>query len=231
LLQHHGAPTRMVDFTLSILVAAYFTVSPDISGDGAIWAVDIRHLLRLIAGREDHAPSLLEEIENARLTAFLNQRILLRQVTPMQFESNYWGGRLVGVVPAEPTVSNYRLARQQGLFLVPINVNKSFVANLLHAFRIGEDLALDPFQLDIDDLHTEIDAIVEVDELGPLPVRPVIKIVLPERERRPLAKALLRMGLTAEALFPGVDGLARGVFEPIYANSEMPVAVAHRGGA
>jgi hypothetical protein len=40
LMQHHGTPTRLLDWTTSILVALYFAVNEDNSEDGELWAVD-----------------------------------------------------------------------------------------------------------------------------------------------------------------------------------------------
>ncbi len=37
LMQHHGAPTRLLDFTYSIYVAAYFALE-SAEGDAAVWA-------------------------------------------------------------------------------------------------------------------------------------------------------------------------------------------------
>jgi len=39
MMQHHGAPTRTLDWTTSIYVAAYFAVHGDQETDGAIWLV------------------------------------------------------------------------------------------------------------------------------------------------------------------------------------------------
>jgi FRG domain len=59
LMQHHGAPTRLLDWTKSPYVAAYFAVESQPDRDGAIW---LFHNRRLIVRMKELGEPSMEEV-------------------------------------------------------------------------------------------------------------------------------------------------------------------------
>lgn len=97
IMQHYGAPTRLLDLTQSPHIATYFALE-NRSGDSAIFAINYHRLEELddaVLNIENYRSRLLEELEEDFLR------------------------------PYEPRITNERLVCQQGLFLVPSNNSKS----------------------------------------------------------------------------------------------------------
>lgn len=119
LMQHHGAPTRLLDFTYSFFVGLYFAIE---EGDGpyALWAMDSDYL-RVQA--------------EAAVGSETWQRVVLdpNLQEPATFEALFVRSRerrLPLVLPVNPYRFNERLAIQQGIFLCPGDVTRGFESNL-----------------------------------------------------------------------------------------------------
>jgi hypothetical protein len=117
LMQHYGAPTRLIDFTYSPYVAAYFAFESARSGDIAIWAIDIGSIQKAFI---DHFPELNEFNEK-----YGNYRDpeAFRELFLKDGDESY-------VLSVNPFRLNDRLAYQQGVFLCPASLRVSFMGNL-----------------------------------------------------------------------------------------------------
>jgi hypothetical protein len=169
LMQHYGTPTRLLDWTYSFFVAAYFafeTVRPP--SRCAIWMIDYEWLRkRTKESVPDSVRCLIENDED--LKEFKTVNCLLKHSPPIST-----------VCRLNPLHLNKRLVLQQGTFLAPGDVTRSFMDNLkaLCSSRTSQDhfvkLILDA------DLSFTKDAISE----------------------------LHRMNINRTTLFPGLDGFA-----------------------
>lgn len=175
LMQHHGTPTRLIDFTHSFYVASYFSLIGTV-GESALWVIDPEFLFRAAdiprkKGRNG-VPVEWEHRANRQANAFLASRLGSALSAAEQ------SGDL-GVIPVEPIEQHQRLAIQQGLFLMPLNAFKTIEENLQPFVKRRQHL--------------------------------VLKIVIPQPVRFDGLRHLKSMNITAETLFPGIDGFARSL--------------------
>ena len=163
LMQHHGAPTRLLDWCGSIYVAAYFAVTGSLELPGSIWLAHIHTVDSAMheSYGEGDFPSTQKEIE----------KVFLQPDPPPAIR---FAGRLS---------NSDRMAAQQGFFSACRSV-------LGHP---GEILAECTAKSD--------DKLV------------FRKIVIPSRLKNVFLRKLRSMNITANSLFPGLDGLARSVGE------------------
>ncbi|MEK7409604.1 MAG: FRG domain-containing protein [Acidobacteriota bacterium] len=118
LMRHYGAPTRFLDFTYSLFIAAYFAAEAE-RGQPVVWAVNkswlgkqCMHVVSAAYSKHD-ADKLLEAWGNREGWVF--DKLFLTPKPPVRC-----------VWPVSPFAFNDRLAAQQGLFLCANDVAVPF---------------------------------------------------------------------------------------------------------
>jgi FRG domain len=184
LMQHHGAPTRLLDFSHSFYVATFFAME-SAEQDAAIWALSTEFTM-------GHTSNLLSETQTMLDLEEESRAVLQAHLSGHQTSTC--------VMLVEPHRMNARLAVQQGCFVVPGDLSKSFMENLAHCLEVDVTaLAAKRARLM---RHRDADRIFDT---------PIVKIVLPKAIHNQAVWDLDQMNVNATSLFPGLDGFARSL--------------------
>lgn len=167
-MQHFGAPTRLLDWTHSFFIAVYFaifdvTLEPKCA-DVVVWALDWDWL-------EKEAPfaSTFESIYRNDLNwEIFDNFELLRSGSPAVLKANSFN-------------LNERVTIQQGTFLMPTDVTKTWEENFLASISLSSASE-----------HIK-------------------RILISADARNGILAGLHRMNIHHGTLFPGLDGFARSL--------------------
>jgi hypothetical protein len=192
-IQHFGGPTRLLDFTSSFYVAAFFAVETA-SVECAIWCVDHYALYKAVGPflGLDMEKSLLPYWQVSHRMGAVAQKML------KQYDNAF----KTFIFEVQPFRLNERLAVQQGLFLCPLSVDIPFMQSPSATFGF-------PISAFADAKTEDYNALVHTRKA--LKGIGVIKVLLPLAIHHDVLRDLWNMNVNAAALFPGLDGFARSL--------------------
>ena len=180
IMQHYGTATRLLDCTYSFYVALFFALDSIIQSRNskkikfsAIWAFDSKWLYKYCRKKLSR-----NEKQQYNFTKY-------EDVTTDVKKDNYFlfnrKRKIPSVYPVNAFKRNKRLTIQQGVFLSPGDIKRSFILNLK--------------------------TVAEGDE----PQKHLFYIRLPNDKKflESAIRELNRMNMNSATLFPGLDGFAR----------------------
>ena len=198
-MQHYGCPTRMVDFSFSPYVALFMAIdSAEGLNPSSVWCLNklvIRmmysHKYKLKTERSLDSKELQEAQMYEDANMMLNDCI---QETRKDFSPN--------IYLLQPHRVNERVLLQQGLFAIPEKIDVPFEDNLF-SLVYNREPEFVPFK--------EIIEYSESEKMFTPYDYFLIKIKIPAEFRLYITETLSLMNISAETMYPGLEGLAKSL--------------------
>jgi hypothetical protein len=196
LIQHFGGPTRLLDFSYSFYVAAFFaTINSET--DSIIWCINVNSLIEKNEFFSEQLNHIGYHNTVQNCVEFAN-----KVLASNQFDKKSKLNQISSVCVVEPFVQQQRLGIQQGFFLFPTNIEESFEFNLIRSLSIeGKNLEKSLFKKI---KRSELNKI-NGDSLS------ILKLLLSKEMKYEVSNQLRSMNITDATLFPGIDGFARSL--------------------
>jgi hypothetical protein len=203
LMQHHGAPTRLLDFTYSFYIACFFALVDSVD-DAAVWSFEevwLRSIASKIASLNNieptgHLRDDTQEQVNRFANIYIDKILSDNKACPDKKI-----GIMPGLMPVEPYHQSKRMAIQQGLFIMPTDIELGILENIQQSITLLKRKEKIP-RTQYDHFETR---------------KNVFKIIIHKSIRETALAHLKRMNITHETLFPGIDGFSKSLIHTVIA--------------
>lgn len=198
LMQHYGSPTRMLDFSYSMYVALFMAIDGSFFQKSAIWAIN-KNVLTAKVFEKYRTVHSVDTVSGSELNAYTykeaNESINNRFIG----NTNASVGQFLYLT--RPHLSNERINRQQGLFIIPssIEVDINYILKAYYDSSFTGNMKFDDV-VKMSDSHNYGQDTISL-----------LKIEIPINLKYGISNVLRQMNISSETMYPGVEGLARSM--------------------
>lgn len=189
LMQHHGAPTRLIDWTYSPYIATYFACNDQKDKDGVLYCLNLAELQKVqskvvneLNNKEPIALRALRPDSRLGVEPLFSQLLFPSREDPVCVRSVT--EKLSLVFPVRPSYQSRRMANQQGLLMTSFEPGGMFQGGLLGMSRQADDVL-------------------------------ILKYRIPSSQKNAILRHLYASNIHAATLFPEVDGLGRMIADTL----------------
>ncbi|WP_433633530.1 FRG domain-containing protein [Halomicrococcus sp. NG-SE-24] len=189
LAQHHGLPTRLLDWTYSPTVATYFATRGSSDEDGVVWAVDYKAAHQLLP---DHFQEFLDKLGTDVFNAKMLDDLMRLVISQSEQESGRISDRqTLPMLDVRDIIEEFSKQRGEDyvVFFQPPSIDQRIVNQAaLFSSTANPRTSIDEWLKRHPDLYW--------------------KIIIPSERKREFRDKLDQANINHRTLFPGLDGIA-----------------------
>lgn len=184
LIQHHGGPTRLLDFTTSFYIAAFFALD-QATENCAVWAINRPKLIEIL-------PSLINRLDPS-------SNFIPEKMKKIYHDAIYLEVSNDLVLTATSSRIAERQFVQKGVAVVPLSINTGFIESILGSFNHTGSI--------VDENNLVENSFENISSI--LPDIKLLKIILTPDCFLDARLDLQEMNINYFTLFRGLDGLGK----------------------